>query len=82
MICHYNFRMNTRHQNDASGSGKRREELLQVRVSGTEKEAFEDAAVLSGLALSAWVRERLRQVATRELQAAKRPVAFLETAKE
>jgi predicted HicB family RNase H-like nuclease len=73
--------MSTRHKNDASGSGKRREELLQVRVAGTEKEAFEEAANLSGLALSAWVRERLRQVAARELQAAQRTVAFLETAK-
>jgi len=69
--------MSTRHTNRKNGSGKRREELLQVRVAGNEKHAFEEAATLSGLALSAWVRERLRQVAARELEAADRSVAFL-----
>jgi uncharacterized protein (DUF1778 family) len=69
--------MNTRHSNRKRGSGKRREELLQVRVADTEKEAFEEAASLSGLAVSAWVRERLRQTAARELEAANRPVPFL-----
>ena len=53
--------------------------MLQVRVDDAEKEAFADAASLSGLALSAWVRERLRSTAARELQEAKRPVAFLVT---
>jgi uncharacterized protein (DUF1778 family) len=70
--------MSTRHKNTKSGSGKRREELLQVRVTAKEKEAFDNAAELSGLALSAWVRERLRQNALRELEAANRPIAFLE----
>jgi hypothetical protein len=74
--------MNTRHKTTKNGSGKRREELLQVRVASTEKEAFEEAANLSGLALSAWVRERLRQVATRELEAASRPIAFLKKTRE
>jgi hypothetical protein len=69
--------MSTRHQNAKKGSGKRREELLQVRVAESEKTAFEEAANLSGLALSAWVRERLRFVAVRELGDAGRPVAFL-----
>jgi hypothetical protein len=72
----------SRHEKTQNGSGKRREELLQVRVAGTEKEAFEQAADLSGLALSAWVRERLRSIAARELQAASRPIAFLDPAKE
>ena len=74
--------MSTRHKNHRNGSGKRRDELLQVRVASTEKKAFDDAAELSGLALSAWVRERLRTIATRELEAASRPIAFLENRKE
>ena len=57
----------------------RKQELLQVRVNDAEKEAFTDAAELSGIALSAWVRERLRQVAARELEAAAKPVPFLKS---
>jgi hypothetical protein len=53
-----------------------------VRVDDAEKEAFSDAAELSGLALSAWVRERLRQTAAREREAASRPIAFLKKRKE
>lgn len=73
--------MTTRHEKTESGSGKRRAGLLQVRVDDAEKQSFESAAELSGLAVSVWVRERLRQVAARELQAAGRPVAFLGDAK-
>ena len=69
--------MNTRRKTTRNGSGKRRGELLQVRVADTEKSAFDEAANLSGLALSAWVRERLRSVAVKELEAAGRTVAFL-----
>jgi predicted HicB family RNase H-like nuclease len=69
--------MSTRHHTRKNGSRKRREELLQVRVAGPEKEAFEEAASLSGIALSAWVRERLRRIAARELEAAGHSVAFL-----
>ena len=53
---------------------------LDMRLAETEKEAFRAAAELSGLDLSAWIRERLRQVARRELREAGRPVAFLEVA--
>jgi hypothetical protein len=73
--------MNTRRSSRKNGSGRRREELLQVRVTGAEKEAFDEAANLSGIAMSAWVRERLRAAAVRELEAASRPVAFLENTK-
>jgi hypothetical protein len=52
-------------------------ESLIVRLETTEKEAFQDAAEIAGIPLSAWVRERLRQVAVRELQAAAQPIAFL-----
>lgn len=69
--------MNARRAGGKTGSGSRKAELLQVRLNAGEKQAFEDAAELAGIALSAWVRERLRLTATRELEAASRPVAFL-----
>jgi hypothetical protein len=42
----------------------------------TEKEAFRDAAELAGVPLSRWVRDRLRQVETREPRRASRPIPF------
>jgi predicted HicB family RNase H-like nuclease len=54
-----------------------RSESLLVRLEGSEKEAFKDAADLAGVPLSTWVRERLRQIAGKELAKAARPVAFL-----
>lgn len=54
-----------------------REEYMEVRLDAKEKQAFKDAADLAGLALSAWVRERLREIAKRELQESGRKVAFL-----
>jgi uncharacterized protein (DUF1778 family) len=59
------------------GSGNLKSESLLVRLEPAEKEAFEEAANLSGLAVSSWVRERLRRVAVQELQAAGRQIAFL-----
>jgi len=56
---------------------KLRSEALLVRLEESEKEAFKKAAELAGLPLSSWVRERLRQIAARELVKAARPVAFL-----
>ena len=53
-------------------------ELLQIRLSAKEKLAFRESAELAGLAISAWVRERLRRAAVRELEEAARPIAFLE----
>jgi uncharacterized protein (DUF1778 family) len=54
-----------------------REEYLEVRLDAQEKQAFKDAADLAGLAVSAWVRERLRQAARKELQESGKGVAFL-----
>lgn len=51
---------------------------MQVRISEGEAVAFSDAAELAGMALSAWVRSRLRAQAARELRKEERPVAFLE----
>jgi len=65
---HYISVMNTRRHQGQGGSGKRKADLLQVRLNATEKQAFEDAASLAGLGLSAWVRERLRKVAAKELE--------------
>jgi len=53
----------------------RKAKYLEVRVSESEKQAFQDAADLAGISLSTW--ERLRHVAVRELEAAARPIAFL-----
>jgi len=52
-------------------------DILKLRLQSEEKRAFQEAAEISGLALSAWVRERLRKAARAELEKAKRKVAFL-----
>lgn len=41
---------------------------LQIRVTPEQKEQFEEAAKVSGLSLSAWVRARLIQAARRDLK--------------
>jgi uncharacterized protein (DUF1778 family) len=53
-------------------------DLLQLRLRPSEKEAFQLAANLAGVALSAWVRERLRGSARRELVEAGKQVPFLQ----
>jgi uncharacterized protein (DUF1778 family) len=57
---------------------KTKADYLEVRVEAVEKSAFREAADIAGLALSAWVRERLREAARKELKSAGRVVAFLE----
>lgn len=52
--------------------------FVKIRLSETEKEGFETAADLAGISLSAWMRERLRRAAIRELEDAGRPVAFVQ----
>lgn len=59
------------------GSVGMKTENLLVRLERTEKQAFAEAADIAGIALSAWVRERLRWAAVKELQAADRQVPFL-----
>ena len=58
--------------------GQAKGEYLELRLDVTEKQAFKDAATLSGMALSVWVRERLRKAARKELEDADKPVAFLD----
>jgi hypothetical protein len=52
-------------------------EHLDIRLETQEKRAFKEAAELAGLALSAWIRERLRRAARKELEGSGRPVPFL-----
>jgi hypothetical protein len=52
--------------------------VLQIRLSDAEKQGFQDAADLAGIALSSWVRERLRLAAIRDLESAGRKIPFVE----
>ncbi len=54
------------------------DEYLDIRVESAEKQAFKDAADMAGIPLSTWIRERLRQVAIRELEGVGHRIAFLE----
>lgn len=61
----------------ATGSARGRNDSLEVRLGSDEKQGFKEAAELSGLGVSAWVRERLRKVAASELEQAGKSVPFL-----
>ena len=52
-------------------------ETIEIRVSPDEKAAFQQTASLAGIALSAWMRERLRRSAIRELESAGLPIPFV-----
>ena len=75
----YNDKMDSKKKAGKSRAGVRelRSENLLVRVKPSEKEGFQDAADYAGVPLSAWMRERLRQAAVKELEAAGRSIAFL-----
>jgi hypothetical protein len=51
--------------------------LLQIRLSDDEKQAFEESAQISGISLSAWGRQQLRIAAIQELGRVGRKAAFL-----
>jgi hypothetical protein len=53
-------------------------QVLQIRISAAEKQAFKAAAGLAGIPVSAWVRERLRLAAIRDLESAGRQIPFIE----
>ncbi len=56
-------------------AAKRKARYLQVRVTDAEKAVFDRAAEVAGIDVSAWVRERLRMIARRELtDAGEKPV--------
>jgi hypothetical protein len=78
-VCTIGVMPTTIRRRDSGGrSESPKTERLLVRLDGLEKDAFESAANLAGIPVSAWVRERLRWAATRELQNAGREVPFLE----
>ncbi len=52
-------------------------EPIQVRVSPSEKQAFNDAANSIGVSLSAWIRAHLRRAAIRDLEEVGQQAAFL-----
>jgi uncharacterized protein (DUF1778 family) len=56
---------------------KNRDDRVELRLEEAEKQAFREAARLSGLPLSAWIRERLRRAAREELVGLGRPIPFL-----
>jgi hypothetical protein len=56
---------------------KPKSEILQIRVTDSEKAAFELAAGFAGISMSSWVRERLRLAAIRELESAGQRVPFV-----
>jgi hypothetical protein len=53
-------------------------EIMRFRLQPDEREAFEEAAAMAGVPLSAWIRERLRWAARRELEEGGRQIAFLQ----
>jgi hypothetical protein len=53
-------------------------EIVQIRVSEPEKQAFQLSADLAGISLSSWVRERLRLAAIRELESAGKKIPFVD----
>jgi hypothetical protein len=61
----------------AGATGKAKQGFIHVRVDELEQEGFAEAAALAGLTVSAWARERLRQVCRKELQKNGKVVPFL-----
>lgn len=53
---------------------------LYIRLADPEKQAFQMAADQAGIPLSAWVRERLRLAAIRDLEMAGRVAPFVQAA--
>jgi hypothetical protein len=60
-----------------SGGNLMKTESIEIRVQPDEKDAFRGAAQLAGIPLSAWIRERLRIAAIRELEGAGLSVPFV-----
>jgi hypothetical protein len=54
----------------------RRETSVQIRLMADEKADFEQAAQLSGLSLSAWIRRLMRNGAREELAKVARKPSF------
>ncbi len=67
---------------EATGCHMTKSEFVKIRLSDDEKAAFQTAAEVSGISLSAWMRERLRSAARLELEDANKPVQFLKMKSE
>lgn len=52
-------------------------ETMKLRLQLQEKTAFEEAAELAGISVSAWARERLRAACIREFEGAGLKVPFV-----
>jgi len=52
-------------------------EKLLLRMEPEERQAFQEAAMLAGLPLTIWIRERLRRAARVELEDAGKQAPFL-----
>ena len=52
--------------------------VVQVRITASEKEGFKRSAEIAGIGLSAWIRQRLRSAAIRDLQEVGEKAPFLE----
>jgi hypothetical protein len=63
------------------GSADTKSESVLLRLDPSEKQGFTQAARIAGLPLSAWMRERLRQVAGGELKQASLAVPFMQEGK-
>jgi predicted HicB family RNase H-like nuclease len=59
-----------------------KKESFKVRVTESEKRAFHMAADRAGIPMSAWMRERLRRAAIKELESAGEKIPFLQGEKE
>jgi uncharacterized protein (DUF1778 family) len=57
-------------------------DVARLRLTPSEKEAFQVAASMAGLSLSSWIRERLRKAAAAELERAGKPIAFYQVQKD
>ena len=66
------------HCNCKEGKIMAKSQFIKIRLSREEKQAFEQASALAGITLSAWMRERLRLVAIRELEGAGYLVPFIQ----
>ena len=58
--------------------GMAKAQVLQIRLSESEKESFQLAADLAGISLSSSVRERLRLAAIRDLESAGQKIPFVD----
>lgn len=69
--------MNMQRKPGRPRTANRRTEYLELRLTENEKRAFQEAAHISGISMSTWVRERLRRAVIRELEEAGRPATYL-----